>query len=235
MEEIHYLLQNFSRFTQQRMTDRTNNEWLHDLTQSGPVQANALADLRDYLLRVVLVYLRKHRSDLSTLSTNEIRQMAEDLAQDALLSVQDNLESFRGDAKFTTWAYRFVINRAISMLRRRRRTAFSYDELLENQSAVLLDVLQEEQAVDPRQMVEQQGVILLLRQVIDDHLTDLQRTALVAVYFEGRPMAEVAAWLEMTPNALYKLLHDARRKIKSQLQLRHLSAGDILALFEEDW
>lgn len=217
------------------MTDRTNDEWLHDLTQSGPVQEEALADLRDYLLRVVLVYLSKNRSDLSRLSGGEIRQMAEDLAQDALLSIQDNLESFRGDARFTTWAYRFVINRAISVLRRRRRTAFSYEELWENQSAVLMDLLQEERTADPQQMVEQQRLILLLRRVIDEHLTDLQRTAVVAVYFEGRSMAETAARLEMKPNALYKLLHDARKRIKRQLQLRHLSAGDILALFEENW
>lgn len=217
------------------MTDRTNDEWLHDLTQSGPAQEEALADLRDYLLRVVLVYLSKNRSDLSRLSGGEIRQMAEDLAQDALLSIQDNLESFRGDARFTTWAYRFVINRAISVLRRRRRTAFSYEELWENQSAVLMDLLQEERTADPQQMVEQQRLILLLRRVIDEHLTDLQRTAVVAVYFEGRSMAETAARLEMKPNALYKLLHDARKRIKRQLQLRHLSAGDILALFEENW
>jgi RNA polymerase sigma-70 factor (ECF subfamily) len=217
------------------MTDRTNDEWLHDLTQSGPAQENALADLRDYLLRVVLVYLSKNRSDLSRLSGAEIRQMAEDLAQDALLSIQDNLERFRGDARFTTWAYQFVINRAISVLRRRRRTAFSYEELWENQSAVLMDLLQEERAADPQQMVEQQRLILLLRRIIDEQLTDLQRTAVVAVYFEGRSMAETAARLEMKPNALYKLLHDARKRIKRQLQLRHFSAGDILALFAENW
>jgi RNA polymerase sigma-70 factor (ECF subfamily) len=76
---------------------------------------------------------------------------------------------------------------------------------------------------------------LQLRQIIDSELTERQRLALMAVYFDNRSITEVAEVMEMSPNALYKLLHDARKKIKQQLQRQRYSAGDILALFEEDW
>lgn len=216
------------------MIERTNDEWLFDLKHPGKRQEEALEDLREYLLRAVLVYMRDHRSDLEDLDIDEIRQMAEDLAQDALLAIRENLDTFRGQAKFTTWAYRFVINGAISMLRRRKRSSLSYEELQEMKSAALTVVLEDDK-VDARLISQRRNVVLLLRQIIDSELTELQRSALLAVYFEGRSVAEVAEVLDMSANALYKLLHDARKKIKHQLQARRYSAGDILALFDEDW
>jgi RNA polymerase sigma-70 factor (ECF subfamily) len=216
------------------MMERTNEEWVYDLSQGGRQQEEALIDLRDFLLRAVLVYLGQQRSDLTHLEMGEIRQMAEDVTQDALLAVQQNLDTFRYESKFTTWAYRFVINRAISVLRRRRRTAPSIDELREQKSSALMRILEEE-GVDARLLAQRRNIILLVRQIIDTELTELQRMALLAVYFDDFTIAEVAGELEMTPNALYKLLHDARKKIKRQLQGHRLSAGDILALFEDDW
>jgi RNA polymerase sigma-70 factor (ECF subfamily) len=215
------------------MSERSNEEWLYDLShEHGARYEESLEELRDYLLRAVLVYLRQHRGDLDDLALEEIRQLAEDLAQDALLAIQEKLTSFRGDARFTTWAYRFVINRAISYLR--RRTALSYEALTEQKSAMLLELI-DEGAVDPRVAALRRSVILQLRQIIDSELTERQRLALMAVYFDNRSITEVAEVMEMSPNALYKLLHDARKKIKQQLQRQRYSAGDILALFEEDW
>ncbi len=217
------------------MSDRSNEEWLYDLShEHGARYEESLEELRDYLLRAVLVYLRQRRGDLDDLALGEIRQLAEDLAQDALLAIQEKLSSFRGEARFTTWAYRFVINRAISYLRRRRRTALSYEALSEQKSAALLDLI-DEGAVDPRVAAQRRSVILQLRQIIDAELTERQRQALMAVYFDDRSIAEVAEVMAINPNALYKLLHDARKKIKQQLQRQRYSAGDILALFEEDW
>lgn len=217
------------------MSERSNDEWLYDLRYAqGARYEESVGELRDYLLRVVLVYLRDHRSDLDDLSVVEIRNLAEDMAQDAVIAIQENLDSFRGEARFTTWAYRFVINRAISYLRRHKRTALSYEELLAQKSTALLDLL-DEQSIDPRVVAERRRILSLLQEIIDSELTERQRQALMSVYFDERSIAEVAELLNTRPNALYKLLHDARKKIKVRLQIENQSAGDILALFEEDW
>lgn len=216
------------------MSERSNAEWLSDLVAGDERETRALSDLRDYLMRAVLVYLRDQRSDLDHLAYEEIRQLAEDLAQEAVISVHENLDTFRGDAQFTTWAYRFVINRAISTLRKRKRAPFSFEDLLAQKSGMLMELIGE-QGDDPRITSQRRNIILLLRQIIDSELTELQRMALLSVYFRELSPAEVAEKLDITPNAMYKLLHDARKKIKRQLLARRYSAGDILALFEEDW
>ena len=217
------------------MSNRTNQQWLDELSQSGGQQEKALTDLRDYLLRATILYLRAQRSDLAELPSAELQQMAEDIAQESLLAIQENLNTFRHESRFTSWAYRFAINQAISTLRRRRRTPFSYDKLQADGSNLLQRLIDDPPVADPRQHIAQQNLITILRQIIDEELTSYQRIALLAVYFEERPTNEVAAWLEMTPNALYKLLHDARKKVKARLLARKLSANDILALFDDSW
>jgi RNA polymerase sigma-70 factor (ECF subfamily) len=214
-----------------------DKEWIQRLQEPGEEQAEAIAALREYLLRAVLVYLKNHRSDLADWSGAEIRHFAEDVAQDSLLSVRNNLESFRGESKFTTWAYRFAINRAASELRLSRYSDMSLDNL-QNEDLGNLNpenfrqLLQDEESVDPDLASERQDYIELLVNVIRQELTERQRLAIVAVHFQGRSMDEVARQLGISRNATYKLLHDARRKIKAQFEKRHLGAGDILALFE---
>src|SRR6187551_1817045 len=111
------------------MTERTNEQWLADLTSVADVQAQALEDLRLRLQRGIYYYLSRERSDLTGLSNNELTQMAEDMAQDATLRVMENLDSFRGDSLFTTWATRIAVRVAISDLRRARYKDYSLDEL----------------------------------------------------------------------------------------------------------
>ena len=82
-------------------------EWLADLCNEE-TQAEALADLREYLLRAVFLYLDRHREDLTHLDRRELEFLADDFAQEALLQIQAKLDTFRGESKFTTWAYRFV-------------------------------------------------------------------------------------------------------------------------------
>jgi RNA polymerase sigma-70 factor, ECF subfamily len=215
------------------MVRRTNEDWLHALRQPGEEQTSALLELRDYLFRAVFVYLRDHRTELSDFTHSELREMAEDFAQEALLSVRDNLHKFRGDSKFTTWAYRFVINEALDELRRRHyRGKLSLDRLAEQESAVLKSLMEPGSGMDPELSAERQEFIRQLLFIIESTLNENQRLALLGVHFEGRSIQEVAAQLDTTPNTLYKMLHDARKKIRAELIARHLSGGDILALFE---
>ena len=102
------------------MSDRTNEEWLDDLQSEGERRRLALEDLRERLRRGLYFYLSRDRSDLSDRSPDDINQMAEDFAQDALLKVLDNLDTFRGESRFTTWAAKIAVRVALSELRRVR-------------------------------------------------------------------------------------------------------------------
>lgn len=213
------------------MYTRSNHEWLTELQQKGSTQEQALADLREYLLRVVLLYLRNNRSDLANLSTHEIRHFAEDLAQDALLLVQQNLASFRGESKFTSWAYRFVINLAISELRRRRYRNRSLDALPEQDKLWIQAIFGRSMGIE--QAAELEGILLDLHEIVQENLTERQQLAIQMVHFADMSVLEVAEELELSPNALYKLLYDARQKIKKALLKRYSSKEAILRLLDD--
>ncbi len=217
------------------MAERSNEQWIWALSErSSEAQGEALQDLHDFLLRAVLTYLALQRSELSGWSQSDVRGLAEDLAQDAILEVSRSLDSFRGESKFTTWAYRFVINRAVSELRRHRYHNVSLDQLREQQGNDLFRaVIASREKIEPEQLADQRYYLNLLRDIIDTELNERQRTALVAIYGQGYSMDDVARSLGMTRNALYKLLHDARQRIKARLAARHLSENDILAAFED--
>lgn len=214
------------------MSSHTNEYWLRALSQPGENQREALETLRDYLLRVVLVYLRDHRSEMIYLSPGEIRQFAEDMAQESLLSIRANLDSFRGESKFTTWAYRFAVNQVATELRLRRYSNLSLDEILEQKEPLFNQLIRDTQGLDPELETERRHLLNLLREIIREDLTERQRQAITAVHFKGYSMDQVAELMDTNRNSLYKLLHDGRQKIKSRLLAHHLSEGDILALFE---
>jgi RNA polymerase sigma-70 factor (ECF subfamily) len=216
----------------------TNEDWLRALSEGpGEMRSEALEALRAYLLRAVLVYLARHRSELRAWSQQALFDLAQDLAQESLLEIQANLGSFKGESKFTTWAYRVVINQAASELRRHRYRNLSLDQLQEEQPVVFQSLMAEvDEAgarVSPETVAERRLYLNLLNDIVQRELNERQRAAVVGVHWLGLSMDEVAASLGLSRNALYKLLHDARQKIKAQLLARRLSEGDILAAFEE--
>lgn len=211
---------------------RSNEQWLSDLVDKER-QAEALTDLRDYLLRAVSLYMDRHHEDLTRLDRRELEHLAEDFAQKALLQIQDSLDGFRGDSKFTTWAYRIVINIAAGELRLRRWRTLSLDSLVGQNEIPLFTFLSEQESPSPETLVARNQIIAVLRQIIEEELTERQRFALVSVHFNGVPMAEVARQLGTTPNNVYKLIHDARKKLKNGLRKRFYSEGDVLSIFGE--
>ncbi len=210
---------------------RTNEAWLMALRSEGPLQQEALAELRQFLFRAVLVYLQRHRSDVVHLDPEEIEGLAEDSTQEALVQILAKLDTFRGEGKFTTWAYKFVINLAASELRLRCWTTLSLDTLRGEEEFPLLKVVEDLQIDDPERALERRQVLELVQRIIDEDLSERQRLAIVAIHFHGVPVEEAAARLETNRNNLYKLMHDARKRIKQRLIEHHLSEGDILALF----
>jgi RNA polymerase sigma-70 factor (ECF subfamily) len=213
-------------------TTRTNQEWLHDLNASGALQEAAIADLRDLLLRAALYFFSRNTGDFRGMDRDEIAERAEDCAQDALMAVMDHLSDFRGDSKFSTWAYKFAINISMMAARRERWKGISLDELASDESHFLEWIMQDRSdGSAPEQSAMQAEIQRIIRGIIQDDLTEYQRRVLVMMVFHEVPMDEVVRHLDTNRNAVYKTLHDARRKIKSGLQARGFEIGETLALF----
>jgi RNA polymerase sigma-70 factor, ECF subfamily len=213
---------------------RTNQEWLHDLNATGVSQEAAIADLRNILLRTALYFFSRNLSDFAGLSRDEILQRAEDCAQDALIAVMQHLSDFRGDSKFSTWAYKFAINNALMAARRERWKGVSLDQLSVYSESTLSEwVMQDKsEGVAPEQSAMQDEIREIIQDVIEGDLTDKQRQVLLLMVFNEVPMDEVVRHMGANRNAVYKMLHDARRKIKTSLQMRGFEIGEVLALFE---
>ncbi len=213
--------------------ERSNEQWIADLTGSPAAQAAALADLRQRLQRGIFFYLTHERSDLAGLARQELSQLAEDLAQDAVLRVMDNLDSFRGDSRFTTWATKIAVRLAISDLRRARYRDFSLDDLTADGDLhpETTEPLASTPIPNPEHTTERADVLRRINQALAEALTERQYQALHAVAIQGVPLEVVAERMNTNRNALYKLLHDARRKLRAHLEEQGLSTDYMLRLF----
>ncbi len=203
------------------MRERTNEQWLADLR--GPNPDEALADLYDLLVRGLRVGLRSYGGGVDA--------NAGDFAQEALIRITGNLDSFRGESRFTTWALKIAMNVALTELKRRRWRDVSLQELFARREAPNREPADTQ--LTPEELALQNTVLQELRRMVDEELTDRQREAVVAVLLEGMPISEVARRMGTNQNALYKLLHDARRKLKRQMEAAGFSPQEVLAAFEE--
>jgi RNA polymerase sigma-70 factor (ECF subfamily) len=203
------------------MKERTNQEWLAELR--GPDRDQALADLRAFLVRG----LRYAMADYSGVDEAVI----EDFVQDALLRILDNLDSFRGESRFTTWAQKIAVRVGLTELRRRRWRDVSLDKMVESQGLDFVPDVLVDQSAPPDQQVVQRNFLDTLQRIIATELTDKQRQALVVTQIQGMPLEEVARRMGSNRNALYKLLHDARQRLKKRMEAEGLSPQDVLAAF----
>jgi RNA polymerase sigma-70 factor (ECF subfamily) len=209
------------------VTPRTNAEWLSALTGGGDDEIAALTDLRAYLLRAARFALQRSGAGMAAA---HLTQLAEDCAQEAVVAVITHLGDFRGESRFTTWAYVFAINRALMAARRERWQNVSLDALLESS----LEPEWGEAAHDnPQHRVMQEEMVATLRKAIDECLTDRQRDAVRAIVLQSVPLDEVVRRWQSNRNAVYKLLHDARRKLREYLEARGFSASDVLAVLDD--
>lgn len=214
---------------------RTNEEWLHDLNAGGATQEAAIVDLRDLLLRATLYFFSRNPDDFRGTNHDEVLQRAEDGAQEALIAVMNHLSDFRGDSKFTTWAYKFAINIALMASRRERWRGISLDQFSFAEDGPLSEWMMRAASTGlaPDRSALQGEVGEIIQEVIEHNLTDKQRQILILMVFNEVPMDEVVQRLGTNRNAVYKMLHDARRKLKSGLQAHGFEVGEMLALFSE--
>lgn len=218
------------------MIERSNEQWLADLAGEPEQQSAALQDLRERLQRSIFYYLNHERSDLRDLSNQEITRMAEDLAQEATLRVMQNVAHFRGESRFTTWANKIAVRLAISDLRRARYKDFSLENLTAD--GELSPIASNPTPAggnnlpNPETAVERTDVMAKIGSAMQEALTERQYRALVAVALQGIAMDVVAEQMGTNRNALYKLLHDARRKLRSHLESQGLPVDYVMDLFQ---
>jgi RNA polymerase sigma-70 factor (ECF subfamily) len=211
------------------MVDRTNEEWLADLKSDGPAKEAALVDLRATILAGLPYALSNYLSP----DNPQFKSLTEEVAQDTLLRAMDHLDTFEGRSRFTTWVQKIAIRIALTELRRRRWRDFSLDSLVEeNEEGVSFPSLMVDPSPNPDGLTEQNDMLQQVGKLIEEELTEKQRQAMVATAIEGVPLEEVARRMGMKRNALYKLLHDARLRLKRRLADEGLTPEDIWAIFE---
>ena len=218
------------------MSERSNTEWTSALGEPGPDRDAALVDLRTRLSTGLRYALRSFG--------NVGSQDIDDFVQDALMRILEKLDTFRGDSRFLTWAQKIAVHLAISELRRLRwrdvplvrRTQDGQEIELLPEPSRLAEAGRAAgvggSPVAPEQAVLREAAVAALRTAINEDLTDRQRQALTAIVLQGMPMAEVASKMNTNRNALYKLLHDARKRLRAGLLNAGMSPDDSLATFE---
>jgi RNA polymerase sigma-70 factor (ECF subfamily) len=206
------------------VTERTNDEWLAALGTPGPDQAKALDDLRAFLVRGLGHALADR--------TNVTQADIEGFVQNALLKVLDNLKSFRGESRFTTWAQKIAVHEALSELRRKRWEDVSLDELIHQYHGDFTPSVLADADPSPEHQVARKDLLETLKRLVAEELTERQRRALIAVALAGMPVDEVARRIGTNRNALYKLLYDARQRLKRRLEAEGVSAQDAMAALE---
>ena len=205
------------------MSIRTDAEWCTQL--GGATPDVALADLRALLLRGLQFALTSYRVTESDI---------EDFVQDGLLKILQELSSYRGEARFTTWAQKVCVRVALTELRRRRWRDVSLDDLVANSEMADFtpDALMDKSA-DPGQSAPAQMMMATVQRMIAEELTERQRTAMMAVMQGGMPLQEVAERMGTNRNALYKLLHDARQRLLKRMMNEGMTPQELLPMFEQ--
>ena len=194
-----------------------------DLQAEGPTRDAAIADLR----QVLVAGLRRGLLRQIRASGREFDSQAEDFVQEALLKIIDQLDAFRGDSRFTTWAHKIAVRVALTELRRKRWQDVSLDAMTTSHDEMRA-VEFADSAPGPAQAADKKAVTALLHRYINNELTERQRHALLAVGIHGMPLEEVARRMGSTRNAMYKLLHDARRNLQRKLVADGFSREQLL-------
>ncbi|NOQ40191.1 MAG: sigma-70 family RNA polymerase sigma factor [Anaerolineales bacterium] len=205
------------------MQTRTNSEWLNDLR--GPDQDQAIEDLGKVLKRG-LIY------SLSSRIKTDLETQVDDFVQDAILRILDKLDTFRGESRFTTWAQKVAVRVAFTELRRQRWKDISLEDLMPEDSGDFTPLVLADPSPNPEKLATQTIMTEMIETMLKEDLTDRQRTAMMAIMKGGMPLEEVARRMDTNRNALYKLLHDARKQMRKGLLEKGLTAQEVIEAFE---
>jgi RNA polymerase sigma-70 factor (ECF subfamily) len=182
------------------------DQWITALQGPPAVREPALAELHALLLRAARFELGRRRTMLSDVPHTEIEDMAEQAADDAMMALLAKLHTFRGASRFTTWAYKFALLEAGVKARRRA---------WRDREVPLEDDVFADKSPSAQQVLEDADTLRAVRDAMDSALTAHQRQVFLALALNGVPIDVLAERLDTTRGALYKTLHDARRKLRA--------------------
>jgi RNA polymerase sigma-70 factor (ECF subfamily) len=195
--------------------DPESERWVAELgAPGGPGHDAALARLHDLLLRAARFELRRRGAH------TDLEDLAVQAAGDAMVAILAKLRTYRGQSRFTTWAYKFALLEAA--VKSRRRAWQGREVPLEDDVAAVLRV----RGGGPAEDAETAELLRAVQDAIATVLTSHQRAVLVAITLQDVPIDVLAERLGTTRGALYKTLHDARRKLRAQLALQGLRLDD---------
>ena len=191
--------------------DAESAAWLRRLGAGDAERWAAERELHARLVRIALAEVRR-RAASTPVTGPELDDVAHQAADDAMLAILAKLGDFRGESRFTTWAYRFVILEVSSKLGRHywRNPPVALD-------AGQWERLPDRIGIDPARHAESAAILAEIRRVVEDELTAHQRRVFVAIVVDGIPLDALAARLGLRRNAIYKVIFDARRKIRRTL------------------
>lgn len=211
----------FKRRGKEEASYETNEEWVEALSE--PVDEQAVDQLRKKLIQGLKPALHKYVD-------RELDQFVEDVAQDALLKVLDNIDSFRGDSKLITWAMKIAVREGLTELRRKKYDDSSIEDFKYPDDEGRNELTSLTFATDlpePDEATHEQLVLKKVLDIINNELTDKQRHAIKSLMIEGHSVSVVAEQMDTNRNALYKLVHDARLKIKNQLEVEGIDPDEL--------
>ena len=184
---------------------------LEALRGHGAAREAALTELHALLLRGAHHELRRRAATLAHLPAGELDDLAHQAAHDAMTAILAKLDTFRGESRFTTWADKFVLLEAGVKVRRRAWQGREVT-LADERWSRLADP-----APTSQQTVEEADLLRAIAVAVGSTLTPHQREVFGALALDGVPVDVLAERLGTTRGALYKTLHDARRKLRAQL------------------
>src|ERR1700757_2673730 len=191
--------------------DPESAEWLSALAGRGSQREAALARLHEMLLRIAQRECRR-RSPRQRITGPELEDLAYQAAADALVAIIRKLGEFRGESRFTTWACKFVILEVSDKIGR---------HFWQNPGVPLdaedWDRLPDRFGFEPAREAEWRDLLAALRRAVDTELTSRQREVFVAIVVNDVPLDAVALRLGSNRNAVYKMMFDARRKLRAAL------------------
>jgi RNA polymerase sigma-70 factor, ECF subfamily len=192
--------------------DAESREWLVCLGGTGRAKEAARGRLYDLLLRIALGEVHRRGGGPFRITGPELDDVAHHAAADALLAIEGKLGQFRGESRFTTWAYKFVmfeVSRALSRhYLRHPHTPMDAEDW---------ERLPDQFGLDPARESEWRDLLAAVRRAVDDVLSDRQREVFIAIVLNAVPLDAVVAELGTNRNAIYKVMFDARRKIRAAL------------------
>jgi RNA polymerase sigma-70 factor, ECF subfamily len=205
--------------TETACLDAESQAWIDRLSPQSAERQAAIEALHVLLVKAARFEINRRVAAFPHLRGDDYDDLAHQSAHDALVAVLAKLRDFRGDSRFTTWVYKFALLEAAVKVRRR---AWQGREVpLEPETWALLP----DHDLTPQEDVERRELFAALQETIDGDLSPHQREVLLAVAVRGVPIDVLAGRLNTTRGALYKTIHDARRKLRAALALRGLHVG----------